>query len=126
MATNATLSAFKKLHVTTGSLTPANITGDQLITQPAGQTAIIDFYDGSGIMNVHQTRETGFLPFDSNQICTISGGGGTCTPITVAGLLTLRPAEVDKYSGEVVYIDNRAAVSRDAEQTEDIKVVIDL
>jgi len=125
-ATNATLSAFKKLHVTTASLTPANITGDQLITQPSGQSAIIDFYDGTGIMNVHQTRETGFLPFDSNQICTISSGGGTCTPVTISGQLALRPAEVDRYSGEVVYIDNRVAVSRDAEQTEDIKVVIDL
>jgi len=126
LATNATLSAFKKLHVTTGSLTPVNITGDQLITQPSGQSAIIDFYDGSGIMNVHQTRETGFLPFDSNQICTISGGGGTCNPVTISGQPALRPAEVDRYSGEVVYIDNRVAVSRDAEQTEDIKVVIDL
>tara|TARA_B110000858_G_scaffold114795_1_gene131206 strand:+ start:16108 stop:17604 length:1497 start_codon:yes stop_codon:yes gene_type:complete len=125
-ATSSTLSAFKKLYVTTGSLSSENITGDQLITQPNNQKAIIDFYDGAGIMHVHQTRETGFAPFDSSDTCTISGGGGTCTPITVTGQPVLRPSEVDRYSGEIIYIDNRTAVSRDPDQTEDIKVVIDL
>lgn len=125
-ATSATLSAFKRLHVTTGSLVPENITGDQLITQPAGQTAIVDYYDGNGIMYVHQTRETGFAPFDTAATCTVSDGGGTATPVVVSGLPTLRPSEVDRYSGEIIYIDNRIAVSRDADQTEDIKVVIDL
>jgi hypothetical protein len=34
--------------------------------------------------------------------------------------------EMDPLSGDVLYIDNRAAVSRSAEQTEDIKIVIQL
>tara|TARA_R110000737_G_C14576771_1_gene484994 strand:+ start:61 stop:1557 length:1497 start_codon:yes stop_codon:yes gene_type:complete len=124
--TAPTLSAFKRLYVNTASLVPENITGDQTITQ-AGSVAIIDFYDAArGIMFVHQSRETGYSAFDSYSVCQISGGGGTATPIGINLQPVLRPSEVDVYSGEVIYIDNRIAVSRDADQIEDIKVVIDL
>lgn len=124
--TSPTLSAFKRLYVNTASLVPENITGDQTITQ-GGSVAVIDFYDAArGIMFVHQTRETGYSAFDSVSVCQVSGGGGTATPIGTNNQPVLRPSEVDVYSGEVVYIDNRIAVSRDADQTEDIKVVIDL
>ena len=34
--------------------------------------------------------------------------------------------DVDKLSGEILYIENRAPVTRSANQTEDIKVVITL
>ena len=34
--------------------------------------------------------------------------------------------DVDKTSGEILYIENRAPVTRAANQTEDIKVVITL
>ena len=34
--------------------------------------------------------------------------------------------DVEKLSGEIVYIENRAPVTRAANQTEDIKVVITL
>ena len=33
---------------------------------------------------------------------------------------------VDKYSGDLMYIENRAAVTRAADQTEDIKVIIEI
>jgi len=127
-ATSATLSAFKRLHVIGTNLAPENITGDQIITQETtGSAAVIDYYDTvAGIMYVHQTRETGFRIFDSNYSCNVSGGGGSTTPVSIAGQYVLRPSEVDVYSGEVIYIDNRVAVSRDNDQTEDIKVVVDL
>ena len=125
-ATAATLSAFKRLYVTQGNLNVENITGDQLITQ-GGSSAVIDYLDTSaGIMYVHQTRETGFEPFEESTIMTVSNSGGTCLPVTVIDQPVLRPSEVDRYSGEIIYIDNRIAVSRDDDQTEDIKVVIDL
>ena len=34
--------------------------------------------------------------------------------------------KVDKYSGDLMYIENRAAVTRAADQTEDIKVIIEI
>jgi len=128
-ATEATLSALKKLYVTTGSLSPENITGDQIVSQSTGGNAkaVVDYYDGNGILYVHQTRETGFDEFGDIDGINISGGGGTATLLAPpTGIPSLRPAEVDVHTGDVIYIDNRAAVSRDNDQTEDIKVVIDL
>ena len=33
--------------------------------------------------------------------------------------------EVEKYSGEIIYIDNRAAIPRSFTQKEDIKIVLE-
>ena len=33
--------------------------------------------------------------------------------------------EVKKYSGEILYIDNRAAIQRSATQKEDVKIVLE-
>ncbi len=127
-ATAQTLSALKKLHVTTGNLNPANITGDQIVEQANGSAkAVIDYYDDNGILYVHQTRETGFGTFGTNDLVEVSDGGGTASIVAPSGAIpSLRPAEVNPYTGDVIYIDNRIAVSRDDDQTEDIKIVIDL
>ena len=34
--------------------------------------------------------------------------------------------EVEKYSGDIIYVDNRAAVTRSSQQKEDIKIVLEL
>jgi hypothetical protein len=33
---------------------------------------------------------------------------------------------VNKYSGDLLYVENRTAVTRAADQTEDIKVIIEI
>ena len=33
--------------------------------------------------------------------------------------------EVEKYSGDIIYVDNRAAVTRSSQQKEDIKIVLE-
>jgi hypothetical protein len=121
-----TLSAFKRLHVGVG-LDASLITGDQIVEGTSTAKAIVNYYDAATqILYVHQTRETGFLPFDSSDTVTVSEGGGSTSIVTVAGQPVLRPSEVNRFSGECIYIDNRSPVQRDNEQTEDIKVVIDL
>ena len=45
---------------------------------------------------------------------------------TVKASNQLTEAKVDKYSGDLLYIENRAAVTRAADQTEDIKVIIEI
>jgi hypothetical protein len=126
VAQDVTLSAFKKLYVSSG-LSAANITGDQIVSGTSTATAIVDYYnDEEQVLYVHQTRQTGFLPFDSSDTVSVSEGGGAASVVAVAGMPVLRPAEVDRFSGEVIYIDNRSPVIRDNEQTEDIKVIIDL
>lgn len=125
-AQDVTLSALKRLHVSSG-LISSNITGDQIVEGTSTAKAIVNSYDAANqILYVHQTRETGFKAFDSSDTVTVSEGGGSAAVVTSAGLPVLRPSEVDKYSGEVLYIDNRSPVTRDNEQTEDIKVIIDL
>ena len=37
----------------------------------------------------------------------------------------IAPPEIQKYSGEILYIDNRAAIQRSASQKEDIKIVLE-
>jgi hypothetical protein len=129
-AANVTLNALKKLYVAPG-LTYSNILGDEIVTNQSGSSAILDYFDeANNILYVHQTRETGFQGFDSTDTIYVGSQSGVA-PISAGvtlpvGQRILRPAEVNRFSGEVLYIDNRSPVTRDNEQTEDIKIVIDL
>ena len=33
--------------------------------------------------------------------------------------------EVEKYSGQIIYVDNRASITRSTQQKEDIKIVLE-
>ena len=35
------------------------------------------------------------------------------------------PPEVKKYSGEIIYVDNRGSITRSANQKEDIKIIVE-
>jgi hypothetical protein len=109
----------------------ANIDGDQTVVQTSsGATAVVDYFDTiNSIAYVHQSRATGFTAFDStNGVTFFEGAGNVATASMVANPSgpNLRPAEAKNFSGEVIYIDNRSPITRDNEQTEDIKIVIDL
>ena len=58
----------------------------------------------------------------------LSDGGGTASIVAHADsdMPALRWADVDAFSGEILYVDNRVPIDRDEDQTEDIKIVIDL
>ena len=78
--------------------------------------AFIDEISDSDIF-YHQNDSTGFGVFSDNAT-TITDGINTIT-IDSANL----PGEINPYSGEVLYMENRARVVRDTTQTEDIKVI---
>lgn len=131
----STAQAYKRLHLdsTTVAGFVASISPDQTIRQATTNAeALLDYFDATtSVAYVHQTRETGFLAFgDSYSVDFLEGGSsiGTASVLAnpVSGDPDLRPAEMDNFSGEVVYIDNRTPITRDDEQTEDIKIVIDL
>jgi len=84
----------------------------------SGAAAYIDDIDSS-VIYYHQNENTGFGSFSNGELLEESDGSGSGT-ITTAGLNSI----VNPYSGEVLYIENRARIIRDAAQTEDIKVVI--
>lgn len=128
VASAVTLNALKKLYVS-GGLTYSNILGDEVIEGSVSTAkAVLDYFDETNnILYVHQTRDTGFTPFtDSDNVEVGAGGSVAVIPNPAGGQPVLRPAEVNNFSGEVIYIDNRSPVTRDDEQTEDIKIVIDL
>ena len=78
--------------------------------------AYIDDIQGSRIF-YHQNDSSGFGVFSNG--ATITDGIGTIT-VDSANRLSI----VNPYSGDMVYMENRAKVLRDAAQQEDIKVII--
>ena len=92
----------------------------------SGAKALIDEVDSDRIY-FHQTEDTGFKPFAEGETIT---GGGTSGALVAEGVDADSDAftrdDVDKLSGSILYIENRAPVTRAANQQEDIKVVISL
>jgi len=96
---------------------------DQLITGAnSSAQAYIDYYDGANTIWYHQTEATGFTPFeDGEQVST-----NTAQPGSTADSAAINP-DFDPYSGEMLYIDNRnISVTRSEDQTEDVKIIIQL
>jgi hypothetical protein len=78
--------------------------------------------DDSATIWYHQTEETGFTQFVDGEAVTIPG--------KFAGSMTIDSAniapDIDRYSGDVLFVSNQSATTRDPQQTEDIKVVVRL
>ena len=117
--------ALKKL---TFASQTSNFTVDKTIEgATSGAKALIDRVDSANALFFHQTEVTGFVGFDSGENITEVDGTGAGTLTTPsAGQLPFTTPEVLVNTGDVLYIDNRASVSRATDQTEDIKVVIQI
>ena len=116
--TSSTGSALNKM---TLSLVSSNFTADKTISgSTSGAKAYVDRFDSDTIY-YHQTLETGFIAFDSAETVSEDDGSGSGTIAT-----PLLVGDINKFKGEVFYIDNRAAIERSAGQTEDLKVIIQL
>jgi hypothetical protein len=115
--TGNTALALKQLKLTT----TGTFSADQLISgDSSGAQAYIDYYDDSTTIWYHQTEETGFTPFQDGENVT------TTTDTVATDSANIAPG-FDVFSGEVLYIDNRnSSVSRSADQTEDVKIIIQL
>ena len=92
---------------------------DDEVTAGSGTTLAKGFVDeiGTGQILIHQNSRTGFNTFQNGE--TITGGGG---PTTING--DELKSTADPHTGQLLYIENRAAISRTSTQTEDIKIVI--
>ena len=66
--------------------------------------------------------DTGFKSFQAGE--TVSETNGTGEGVLASASLFDSAFEVNPHTGELLYIDNRSAVTRSADQTEDIKIVI--
>ena len=109
-----------------------NFTEDKTIVGgTSGARAIVDKDSGSGsgtALFYHQNDSTGFANFIAGEALTESDGtgGGNIEASSGydSGTAAFIKAEVNPFTGDLLYIDNRAAITRSAEQTEDIKIVI--
>ena len=94
---------------------------DEIITGgTSGVTAIIDEVDSGGgkIIRFHQNEKTRNGNFTDGEALTGSlGASGTVDSGNLFG-------SIDIYSGDILYIENRARIVRSASQTEDIKIIL--
>lgn len=112
-------------------LSVSNVTGgvfqpDDVIESTSGSPqakAWVDFFDTTNDQIwYHQNDSTGFADFQGSQSLTNNQG---VTAITLGSNFD-SAAEIDPFSGDLLYIDNRTSVDRSTEQTEDVKIVIRL
>lgn len=106
--------------LTLASQTVAFTTDEVIVGSTSGAKAYVDQTSGNTIL-FHQNDSTGYVPFVANETLTEMTGPGEGT----IGVPLVAP-EVDPFTGDILYIDNRSAVTRVANQTEDIKIVIQL
>jgi hypothetical protein len=84
-----------------------------------GAIGVIDDTNDSDTIWYHQTETTGFRSFQVGEEIQVIGNtdiNGTITSI-VGG-------DFNPFTGDLLYIDNRSAVTRSNDQTEDLKIVI--
>lgn len=101
--------------------TTSNFSADKTILGATSQAqAYVVDADSDTVWYV-QSEDTGFTPFQDGEAVSETDGSGSGTISTAQNF-----GAVKRSSGEVVYIDNRAAITRSADQAEDIKIIIQL
>jgi len=103
----------------TASIT-GNINVDDTITGgSSGAVAYVDSIDtDNNTIRFHQEAATGYTDFAPTETITASSGGSV-------SVTAVNDPEVDKFTGEVLYIENRSAVNRATDQIEDVKLVLE-
>ena len=134
-------SALKKIYVGPGIDEDFTNLDNTVTGMSSGAQAMLDYYSvyvdsdccdsnqnaSHNVLHVHQTSETGFKQFTVGEAVELNFNGGSATIIghSDSDIPAMRPADVDAYSGEVLFVDNRLHIERDEDQTEDVKIIID-
>jgi len=130
LSTADTLKAMKALDFSTTFTVPssggtvANFTLDELIVgQTSGAKAYVTEIDSSnGYVYYHQNSKTGYTAFaDGEEVI----GGTSTTNGTLESSSAVRAPEVDRQSGQVLFLENRDPINRTTTQIEDIKVILE-
>jgi hypothetical protein len=116
-----TASKAQRFLTISGTVAASGFVVDEVMTGgTSGVTAYVDELDSS-------TGNKIFFHQNSNTIAGVFADGETITG-SGSGSATVDSGDkysaVDAYSGDLLYIENRARVIRSSAQTEDIKVII--
>ena len=129
--TSASGSSLKYFQVTDGETAPSlrSVVEGSLSGAKAYVDNVVDDGVGGRKIYFHQTEATGFRKFQEAETLTEVNGAGSATlesEGTDADSDAYELGAVNPFTGDLLYIDNRAAIDRSAGQTEDIKIVIQL
>ena len=91
---------------------------DQTVTDGTATAVVVDI--DSDRIHYQQNITTGFKRFEKTGQLTAAGIGNFDIDSVV------RKGDIDPFSGEILYLENRAAVERIEGQVEDIKIIISL
>ena len=92
--------------------------GKEITGTQSGSKAYVNQSVGAEVF-YHQNESTGYKPFLVGEAVVQVG------LVLTGDIASLSPINgIDRFSGEVLYIENRARIRRDPEQQEDIKIVI--
>ena len=116
IATSTTKSALTILNhsTTTGGSYVRDL---EVVGSTSGARALVVSI-GTNQIKIYQNDSTGYGVFQVAELITQSAVSATVSSIT--------SSEVKKYSGDVVYIENRSPVNRATNQTEDVRLVIEM
>ena len=119
IATDTTFSALKYLQLSTGT---GFTEGDYITGATSGAIGYVDSWDQDTlVLKYHQNDKTGYKPFQASE--TVNGhlaGSGT---IPASG--GLNSPEYTPFSGNIIFLENRAPINRSASQIEDVKIIIE-
>lgn len=123
VASADTLKALSALDFTSG-VTVTNFTVDELLVgQTSGaQAYVVEIDSANGYVYYHQNDKTGYTAFTTGE--TVTGQTSTTSGALEASNF-VRPPEVDRASGEILFLENRDPINRTTTQIEDIKVILE-
>ena len=146
--TVATGSTFRQTYVVKMASSSGTFEADEVITQATTLATgkVVEWDSALGLLYYQQESYKGFgtrstsgayIAFSGANLVTGGTSGTTGTPSTVTESVTLANSttlslitgqatpELQEYSGNILYIENRKPIQRASDQTEDIKVIIE-
>ena len=127
IATGASMTATNQLTVASAT----NIDVDDLITDAATESATVAkarvvSKTGNVLKTLPVVNSGGeYVAFANSDEVFVNGAGTKSTDVTGSGVSTSHP-EMKRFTGQILYVENRGAVTRAADQIEDIKLIIEM
>ena len=123
IATADTLKATSYLDFNS-SATVSSYTVDELIVggTSGAQAYIVEIDTSNGYIRYHQNDKTGYGVFTDGEVVT---GQTSNQADTLESSNAVGAPEVDRASGDILFLENRDPISRTTTQIEDIKVILE-
>ena len=127
IASQDTYKALDKLDFTNSFTTKTinDIVVDEIMTggsANAPKAFVTEVDTSNGFVFFHQNQKTGFEPFEDGETITFGTSG---TVGTLESSNAVIASELDRESGEILFLENRLPINRTASQIEDIKIILE-